>query len=300
MLCASCGTAEGDDIKLKNCTACYLVRYCGVKCQKDHRPKHKKECKKRAAELKDENLFKQPENNHLGDCPLCCVPLLIDVKESIFMTCCSKHICHGCDYANKRREIEGRLQHKCPFCRKATPTSQEESNEHLMKRIEANDPVAMCCKGAERYMRGHYTAAFDYWTKSAALGYVEAHQQLASLYTFGRGGAEKVEKKAFYHTEQAAIGGHPLARFNLGLLEVVNGQYGRAAKHFIIAANLGCDEALEQIKRLFKAGYANKEDYTAALRGYQAAIAATKSPQREEAAAFLTRKEGLGAHSESS
>eukprot|EP00985_Skeletonema_marinoi_P006192 scaffold2689_cov70-Skeletonema_marinoi.AAC.15 len=65
--CASCGvTAEVDDIKLKNCTACYLVKYCSVKCQKDHRPQHKRECKKRMAELRDEFLFKQPESSHLG------------------------------------------------------------------------------------------------------------------------------------------------------------------------------------------------------------------------------------------
>ena len=57
MYCASCGTTANDDIKLKKCTACHLVRYCSVKCQKDHRPHHKKECKKRAAELHDELLF---------------------------------------------------------------------------------------------------------------------------------------------------------------------------------------------------------------------------------------------------
>eukprot|EP00985_Skeletonema_marinoi_P010065 scaffold4743_cov161-Skeletonema_marinoi.AAC.1 len=54
MFCASCGIAAVDAVKLKKCTACYLVRYCSVKCQKQHRPKHKKECKKRAAELRDE------------------------------------------------------------------------------------------------------------------------------------------------------------------------------------------------------------------------------------------------------
>eukprot|EP00984_Skeletonema_dohrnii_P007364 scaffold2671_cov81-Skeletonema_dohrnii-CCMP3373.AAC.4 len=70
MFCAACGIAGGDDIKLKKCTACKSVRYCGVKCQKEHRPQHKKECKKRAAELRDEILFKQPESSDLGDCPI--------------------------------------------------------------------------------------------------------------------------------------------------------------------------------------------------------------------------------------
>ena len=64
--CASCGTTGNDDVKLKDCSACHLMKYCSVKCQKDHRPQHKKECKKRAAELHDELLFKQPENTHIS------------------------------------------------------------------------------------------------------------------------------------------------------------------------------------------------------------------------------------------
>eukprot|EP00984_Skeletonema_dohrnii_P020923 scaffold10323_cov163-Skeletonema_dohrnii-CCMP3373.AAC.1 len=43
MCCASCGTAEVDDIKLKKCTACYLVKYCSIKCQREHRPRARKE-----------------------------------------------------------------------------------------------------------------------------------------------------------------------------------------------------------------------------------------------------------------
>ena len=60
--CASCGTvgSDDDDIILKNCTACHLVKYCSVKCQKEHRSQHKIACRKRAAELRDELLFKQP------------------------------------------------------------------------------------------------------------------------------------------------------------------------------------------------------------------------------------------------
>ena len=65
--CASCGIAEVDEIKLKECSACDLVRYCSVKCQREHNSQHQQECKKRAAELRDEILFKQPESTHIGD-----------------------------------------------------------------------------------------------------------------------------------------------------------------------------------------------------------------------------------------
>jgi len=106
MCCASCGTAGVDDIKLKDCSACKLVKYCGVKSQKDHRPQHKKECKKRAAELRDEMLFKQPESSYLGDCPICCLPLPLDPTKSILMACCCKLICDGCHVANQMREMK--------------------------------------------------------------------------------------------------------------------------------------------------------------------------------------------------
>ena len=57
MVCASCGIAEVDDIKLKECTDCGLVRYCSGECQKEHESQHVEACKKRAAELRDELLF---------------------------------------------------------------------------------------------------------------------------------------------------------------------------------------------------------------------------------------------------
>ena len=83
--------------------------------------------------------------------------------------------------------------------------------------------------------------------------------------------------------EEAAIGGHPYARYNLGHYEQSNRRYERTAKHYIIAAKLGLDDALEEVKRGFSLGFIVKEDYEAALRGHQAAVDATKSEQREKA-----------------
>ena len=55
--CANCGKHGSDTVKLKNCTACRLVKYCGVDCQKAHRKQHKTVCKQRAAELEDNRLY---------------------------------------------------------------------------------------------------------------------------------------------------------------------------------------------------------------------------------------------------
>ena len=141
--CAACGIAEVDDIKLKECGECDLVRYCSNACQKNHKSQHKEACKMRAAELRDELLFRQPESNHHGDCPICCLPLSIDKEKSCMISCCSKVVCEGCDHANKIREIEGKLKFKCPFCR--TPiTSNDEADKQRTNRIKMNDPVAIC------------------------------------------------------------------------------------------------------------------------------------------------------------
>ena len=58
VVCANCGQSEeGGIVKLKNCTACRLVKYCSVDCQRAHRKQHKEACRQRAAELKDESLY---------------------------------------------------------------------------------------------------------------------------------------------------------------------------------------------------------------------------------------------------
>lgn len=72
-----------DDIKLKKCAACFLVRYCSVNnCQKEHMSHHTQACKKRVADLRDEILFTQPDSTHNGDCPICLIPISLDQDQS--------------------------------------------------------------------------------------------------------------------------------------------------------------------------------------------------------------------------
>ena len=287
MCCASCGKAAVDDVKLKKC-ACDLVKYCSVDCQKIHRPQHKKACKKRLAEIKDDRLLTQPEESHLGECPLCCLPLQLDESKLLINSCCCKRICRGCAYANILREREQGLRHTCPHCREPVPATKEEIDRNLMKRGKANDPVAIFKMGVDCQVEGDYEGAIGYYTKAAALGDVGAHYNLSCLFRDGEG-VEKDKKKESYHLEEAAIGGHPDARYNLGNYEGRNGRHERAMQHFIIAAKLGHDLALEAMKRGFAAGFVSKDDFEAALRGHQAAVDSAKSKQREEAYAFYNR-----------
>ena len=320
--CASCGIPGCDVIKLKECDGCDLVRYCSDACQQNHKSEHKEDCKKRAAELlnvsllkqmnqiskslaelrglvelrdalssmklaaeRNELLFKQPESSHLGDCPICCLPLPIDsstTESSTIYSCCSKVVCHACVDANELREKEERLSASCPFCRHSKPPTKAESKLLNMKRVEANDPAALESAAMDHFNAGDYATAVEYWEKAAGLGWVTSHHHLSLL--FGGGfGVAKDPKKYQYHIEQAAIGGHPIARHNLAVSEDQKGNIGKAVKHYIIAANLGLDESLEQLKEYYRHGMVSKEDFADALRAHQAAVDATKSPERDRA-----------------
>ena len=283
-VCASCGIAGIDDVKLKQCNGCYLVRYCGIECQREHWRQHKRECKKRAAKLRDELLFRQPESTHVGDCPLCCLPLPLDRSKSSMCSSCSIVTCNGCEYANSIREFEMRLERSCPFCR-ATPSTLEECGKLRMKRVKVNDPLALRVEGVKWHKKGVHIRAFEYLSKAAEFGDLEAHCKLAFLYQLGRG-VEQDKGKCIYHLEKAAIGGHPFARYNLGWHENKNGNFDRAVKHWIIAAAQGEDDSIKALMNAFKNGFVEKEGLAAALRAHQAAVDETKSPQREVAEKF--------------
>ena len=138
LMCANCGKGEecsGD--LLKSCTACKMMKYCNRDCQIAHRPQHKKACKKRAAELYDEKLFKQPPPRE--DCPICFLPL--PAEEGItFESCCGKSICNGCIVAMMLAESEG--VDLCAFCRTPSAKSLEEEVERLKKLMERGNPSA--------------------------------------------------------------------------------------------------------------------------------------------------------------
>ena len=300
--CASCGIAElDDDVKLKPCDRCDLVRYCSDACQELHIFEHAGKCRKRAAELRDVILFKQPEGTHQGDCPICCLPLPFQIDKSAnrfessrIFSCCSKMICDGCFHSNRQREIKERLDPKCPFCRH--PMVDEEAEQNRLKRVEANDPVEFSRLGSKFHRKGDFKTAFKYYSKAAELGDPEGHDSLANMYRNGEG-VKKNKKKEMYHLEEAAIAGHPAARHNLGCREGLNGRIERAIKHYIIAATLGFDESIKTLRQCYQEGYVSKEDFAAALQAHHAAVNATKSPQREAAALFL-QSQGIGLSSQ--
>ncbi|EJK68075.1 hypothetical protein THAOC_10788 [Thalassiosira oceanica] len=290
-VCANCGKQGSDTAKLKNCNACRLVKYCGVDCQRAHRKLHKKACKQRAAELKDEQLYSQGHERSEGDfCPICTLPIPLPMGEhSVINVCCMKRICNGCNVAAQNR---GMLD--CPFCRSPYPDIDGDWMAMIMTRVEKKDPVAIFYLG-QKYRFGSLglqkdmRKAVKLWTEAAELGSLDALFNLGDSYEVGYGVKQDKEKAVEFYTE-SAMQGHVESRNNLGCIEGQKGNHNRAVSHFLISAKLGYNDSVENIKKMLMAGVATKAQYTEALKGYQAAVEGMKSLDREEAKAYFDNR----------
>jgi len=189
-------------------------------------------------------------------------------------------------YDNQGNKVDNQ---KCPFCRTPAPTTVGECNERTMKRVEMNDPIAMCNLGCyHRDGRGgfpqDYNKAFELWQQAGELGHSEAFVCLGYAYDHGRG-IEVDETKARYYYELAAMRGGCGGRCNLGVMEANGGNFDRAVKHCMIAVRGGYNKSLEMIQYMYSKGHATKDDYTKALQLYQSYLLEIKSDQRDKAAA---------------
>ena len=238
--------------------------------------------------ISDDELFKQPPPKE--DCPICLLRLPLLLSGSVYKSCCGKTICNGCDYApvydNLGNEI---IEKKCPFCRTPTHESDEEYNERLQKRVEVGDAWATFILG-NYYRNGEdgfpqdYDKAFELFVRAGDLGHSKAYCCVGYVYENGSG-VDIDKKKATHYYNLAAIGGDVYARYSLGVVEENAGNMNRALTHYMIAAGGGMDNSLKTIQELYTNGHATKDDYTKALRAYQAYLAEIKSTQRDKAAA---------------
>ena len=239
-------------------------------------------------DISDDELFKQPPPKE--DCPICLLRLPQLPKGSTYHECCGKAICSGCNYAPVYDNLGNAIsERKCPFCRTPAPTSIEEYIEHLKKRVELDDAEAIVMLGCN-YLDGENgfpqddDKALELFVRAGKLGCTEAYCNVGYAYSDGRG-VEIDQMKADHYYKLAAIRGNVNARYNLGLNEMKDGNMNRALKHYMIATGCGYNNSLKQIQKLYTNGHATKDDYTKALRAYQAYLVEIKSTQRDAAAA---------------
>ena len=294
-ICANCGKGEENTNSLKACTACRMVKYCNRECQIAHRSQHKKACKKRAAELHDEKLFKRPPPEY-EDCPICFLPMPSIHTGRIYMECCGKQICSGFVYApvydDQGNEV---AEEVCPFCRAPRSTSDSLFIERINKRMDVGDIGAICLvgyyysNGSNGYTRDH-TKALELWHRAGEHGSAASYLNIGTSYYEGVG-VEVDKKMAIHYFELAAMMGCTSARHKLGAEEENNGNMDRAIKHYMIAVDSGHGESLTAIKELYADKYATKEDYANALRARQTHLNDIKSEQRDNAAAGIANSE---------
>ncbi|EJK50322.1 hypothetical protein THAOC_30725 [Thalassiosira oceanica] len=282
-VCANCGKQGSDTVKLKSCTACRLVKYCSVDCQRAHRKQHKKACKQRAAELKDEQLYSQGHERPEGEfCPICTLPIPLRVdKHSAFNACCMKRVCRGCDLAARKRGMFG-----CPFCRSPRPAGDADELAMVQTRVAKKDPEAINFLG-EKFAHGELglqkdiRRAIALWTKAAELGSIKALFNLGFVYHHGEG-VQQDTVKAVQFYKKSAMQGSAIARHNLGCIEGEKGNHDRAVRHFLISAKMGLKDSVDNIKMAFAGGLATKEQYAEAMKGYRDAVEEMKSHDRDE------------------
>lgn len=129
--------------------------------------------------------------------------------------------------------------------------------QRIMKRVENEDVVAihqlayfysLGQPGLQRDME----KALDLYRKAGKLGYCYSHSAIADLY-LEVNGVPQDRKKALFYYQQAALGGHEVARHNLGLDDSagaisVKPNMKRAVKHWMISASSGLDESVTTIR----------------------------------------------------
>jgi len=277
--CASCGK-EGNSDNMNICNRCKMVTYCNAACKKKHRSKHKKKCDRQVAELYDEKLFKEVEPE---ECPLCLLPLPIDIGQSAFHSCCGKTVCNGCIY---EMAMSGGGKDLCPFCRTPPASSDEESIQRVKKLMEKGNTKAFytlggCYETGFGGLLQDYQKAHKLYLKAGELGCAEAYYNLACLYSNGMG-VEVDKNKAKYYYELAAMNGHIFARHNLGCVEWEKGNRYRAMKHFVMAARAGDEGSLDKVKQGFKNGMITKDGYAIILRAYHQRQKEMRSDARDE------------------
>ena len=285
LICANCGKGEDGTHSLKVCTACMMVKYCNRECQIAHRPHHKKACKKRAAELHDEMLFKEVEPE---ECPICLLPQSGESRAKFFQSCCGKCICNGCMYA---METSGGKD-LCPFCRAPPASSYEESINQIKNLMEKGNAYAFDFL-AGLYDDGDYglpqnkQKACELWLKAGELGCSDAYFSLSYSYHSETGLDSVMNQKAKHFCELAAMSGNVVARHNLAVDEWNAGNYHRAKKLYLVAAKAGYTDSLDVVKGGFIDGIITKDEYEKTLRAYHERRKEIESDERDKAAACI-------------
>ena len=251
---------------MKNCT-CRLVKYCGVECQKAHRKQHKKACKQRAAELKDDkglHSLISGNQNRIAAMKACgaCERELPEESYSEEQRARRRSIrrCVECVTAGNQLVLmkKGRTRSEdddCPICQLPLPLVWEQS---MLKLCCMKSVCNGCILAARKH--GMRNCPFCRQTLDMTQKRIDAGDPVAMLhvgdeYLYGNNGLEKDVARAIELYERAAELGMKEANYKIGCLYVegkdVEKDTAKAIRHYEASAmcghaiarhNLGCEE----------------------------------------------------------
>ena len=208
-------------------------------------------------------------------------------------------ICCGCDLQhrmkNEKRAAERgqtpvpqTTPHTCAFCRTAVPLSKEKALAQLCKRAELKDSVALHNMAMEYGFGGHLglpadqAKCIELLRESAGLGFTVSQYQLGSFHCTGRLGLEHNEEEAAKYWEEAAEGGHIVARHNLGCKEHdENGDFVAAMRHWRLSAAGGYRNSMHSLIACFEEGSLYHGDLAETVQAFYIARAEMTSEDRD-------------------
>lgn len=224
-------------------------------------------------------LFGEPRP--LAECPLCMNAMPFDNKKRRYFMCCGKTICMSCHSraveAEAKRIRSFNVDLPCPFCRCAewqeTDLDEETVLSERIERSELNgcfDHQAAFELGSYHYNHTYsHPGVLKWWKKAAEHGNELAAYELGLVFT----GSERAKftareqaKLGKSYMEEAAIAGHPEARYWLGQHEA-NPEL--ALRHFILAARYGCKKSLGFVVMAYEREAVSKEDLEKILQDHQ-------------------------------
>jgi len=201
------------------------------------------------------------------ECPVCLVPLPLQIDQANYWTCCGKTVCQACIAETKRalhitnRERKDKelppMGPTCAFCREPVPEDDSELIERYEKRIDNQGDTGAMVSLALFYRNGEFGLARDeaktseLYQRAAGLGCAKAIANIGAFFFMGQLGVTQDKERGVAYWKDAAKKGDVNARFCLGEIEEHFQQHDLAMKHFKLAAAAGYEDATKRLWKYF-------------------------------------------------
>ena len=262
--------------------------------------------KKLEEELKDVELFGPLPKRE--DCPICFLPIPLEARGVVSLTCCGKRACNGC--MHQQMLVSGSIstdqcRYCCPFCRTVHRGDDDALRDYdsilekTKRRIEdANDTNAMitlaeCYDNSFHGLEKDDVASLGLWLRAAMEGNAVAIGKLATEYQEeGRLTTDTI--RGMRLTKVAAKRGMLSAHFNLGVF-YSNKEYNvkMMVKHFSHAAKGGHKNSMQNCKLLRDNGEINEDEYNKIKQEFAERIRSEWSEERQKAEEYYQLGAGL-------